>query len=141
MNNFNLENEPKIETGFKTPEGYFDDFSKKMMLEINSNQNQKVILFSERLKNNRKMIFRVAALLLLSVSVFGYLQYNNRFSEIKNHEIESYMVDHNNISEDDLVELLDNETIDKINLESKIENKDIEEHLIQETELDQIIED
>ena len=111
------------------------------MLKINSNQNQKVISFSERLKNNRKMIFRVAALLLLSVSVFGYLQYNNRFSEIKNHEIESYMVDHNNISEDDLVELLDNETIDKINLESKIENKDIEEHLIQETELDQIIED
>ena len=30
MKEFRLDNEPKITSGFKTPEGYFDDLSKKI---------------------------------------------------------------------------------------------------------------
>ena len=32
MNEFKLDNEPKIKSGFITPNNYFDDFSEKVML-------------------------------------------------------------------------------------------------------------
>jgi hypothetical protein len=38
MKAFKLENEPKITTGFKTPENYFDDFSVKVLQQINEEE-------------------------------------------------------------------------------------------------------
>lgn len=36
MKNFDLENNDKITTGFKTPENYFEQFEAKMMRQIES---------------------------------------------------------------------------------------------------------
>ena len=38
MKTFKLENEPKIESGFKTPEKYFENFSIKMMEQLPANE-------------------------------------------------------------------------------------------------------
>jgi hypothetical protein len=38
MKTFKVENEPKIETGFITPEHYFENFSIKMMEQLPNNQ-------------------------------------------------------------------------------------------------------
>ena len=47
MNNFELNKIPKIESGFKTPDYYFDSFSEKIMQQL-PERNQKVIpLFSK----------------------------------------------------------------------------------------------
>jgi hypothetical protein len=48
MKTFKVENEPKIETGFITPEHYFENFSIKMMEQLPN--NQKVIsIFQEKI--------------------------------------------------------------------------------------------
>ena len=41
MNNFELNKIPKIESGFKTPDHYFDTFSEKIMQQL-PERNQKV---------------------------------------------------------------------------------------------------
>ncbi len=50
MKNFNLENEPKIETGFTIPENYFNDFSEKVMQQLPS-EKPKVISLYQSNKN------------------------------------------------------------------------------------------
>ncbi|WP_431242471.1 hypothetical protein ACQ9BO_21940 [Flavobacterium sp. P21] len=49
MKAFKLENEPKIKSGFKTPEHYFDDLSAKVLQQINEKEVEvKVIPFYKR---------------------------------------------------------------------------------------------
>ncbi len=43
MKAFKLENEPKIKTGFKTPEHYFDDLSAKVLQQINEIEVKKEV--------------------------------------------------------------------------------------------------
>ena len=50
MKTFKLENEPKIKSGFKTPENYFDDFSEKVLQQVHQKE-VKVIPFYKRKKN------------------------------------------------------------------------------------------
>jgi hypothetical protein len=38
MKTFKLENEPKIKSGFKAPENYFDDFSEKVLQQLNKKE-------------------------------------------------------------------------------------------------------
>ena len=44
MNDFNIETNPKIATGFKTPDNYFDDFSSRLLAKLPVEQ-PKVISF------------------------------------------------------------------------------------------------
>jgi hypothetical protein len=48
MKNLNLENGPKITTGFTTPEGYFDDFSARIMQQLPVNEPKVISIFSKR---------------------------------------------------------------------------------------------
>ena len=62
MKTFKLENEPKITTGFKTPDHYFDAFSTKVLQQIISvnfnesmhhkNENYVPLFFSFHKKNS-----------------------------------------------------------------------------------------
>ena len=49
MKNFKLENAPKITSGFKTPELYFENFSKNLMQQLPEKEPKVISLFQ---KNN-----------------------------------------------------------------------------------------
>ncbi|HSN47919.1 MAG TPA: hypothetical protein VLR29_04080, partial [Flavobacterium sp.] len=71
MKTFKLDTTPKIESGFKTPENYFDTFSAKVMQQI-PNQEPKIIsLFSK----NKSWIYAAAAVLVLALTL--PIAYNN----------------------------------------------------------------
>ncbi|PTT12069.1 hypothetical protein DBR27_05895, partial [Flavobacterium sp. HMWF030] len=55
MKTFKLENEPKITTGFKTPEDYFDNFSAKVLQQINEKEVKVIPLYK------RKKVLTMAA--------------------------------------------------------------------------------
>jgi len=42
MNEFKLNNNPKIESGFKIPEHYLDDFSSKIMNQLPENKTKTI---------------------------------------------------------------------------------------------------
>ena len=48
MKTFKLENEPKIESGFKTPDHYFEDFSAKIMQQLPENEPKVISIFQKR---------------------------------------------------------------------------------------------
>ena len=54
MKTFKLENEPKIESGFKTPDHYFEDFSAKIMQQLPENEPKVISIFQKRKTSKRK---------------------------------------------------------------------------------------
>ncbi len=135
MNNFELNKIPKIESGFKTPDYYFDSFSEKIMQQL-PERNQKVIpLFSK----TKIWTIAIAAVFLISLSIPIFNALKTSSTELDKGTIENYLTNHTEISDDDLVELLDEEDIQKMKLNYNIEDKTIEDILSTNSDLEEYI--
>jgi len=130
MKTFKLNNEPKIKSGFKTPENYFDTFSAKVMQQLPKEEAKKesriISLFSKR----KSWIYAAAAVLVLALTL--PVAYNNFFSsssEIDEATLENYISYNTSISDADLVNLLDEKDIQNMDLGMNIEDITIENEL------------
>ncbi|HEY6143307.1 MAG TPA: hypothetical protein VIV55_07730 [Flavobacterium sp.] len=132
MKTFKLDNEPKIETGFKIPDNYFDDFSAKVMQQLPKEESKTISLFSRR----KTWTYAAAAVLILGLSIPVYNNLYNHSSEIDEATLENYITDHSNISDADIVNLLDEKDIQKIKIDLNIDDKTIENELSEDNSLD-----
>lgn len=135
MKTFKLENEPKIESGFKIPENYFEDFSARVMQQL-PKESPKVITLFERRKT---WIYSVAAVLIITLTLPIYNNYFKKTSENDNPSLENYITYHTSISDVDLVNLLDENDIQKMSVDLNIEDKAIEDELSENKNLEQYL--
>ncbi len=135
MHEFKLNNQPKINSGFSVPDNYFSDFSEKVLLQLPKAEPKVISIWSK----NKKWMYTAAAVLVLSLSIpFIYISQNDS-DEVSNAAIENYLSYHSTLTDDDIVDLLDNEDIENLNISSDLEDKDIEELLTGNTNLEQYI--
>jgi flagellar basal body-associated protein FliL len=133
MKIFKLDNTPKIESGFKTPENYFDTFSARIMQQLPKEEPKTISLFSRR----KTWIYAAAAILVLALTL--PVVYNNFYSpspEIDEATLENYISYNTSISDTDLVNLLDEKDIQKIDIGMNIEDKAIENELSENQNLE-----
>lgn len=135
MKDFKLDSNEKITSGFKIPDNYFDDFSEKVMQRL-PKEEPKVISFYAR---NKRWIYSAAAVLVLALSVPIVYQMQNKEAEMTSSEVENYLVNNTTLSDDDIVNLLEQEDIDKLKEEAPIEKEALEEALSNNPEIEQYI--
>lgn len=135
MNDFKLDSEPKIKSGFQTPEHYFETFSVKVMQQI-PEQEPKVISIFQSKKN---WILVAAAVLILALFVPVYNSLSTKTTELDEVTLENYIADQSNINQYDLVSLLEAEDIEKMNVESNLEDETIEDILSSNRNLENFI--
>ena len=135
MNEFKLITIPKIESGFKVPEHYFDDFSSKVMRQLPASEPKVISIFAKR----KTWLFAVAAILVISLSIPIANKFNNQYNQLDNATLENYLSNHASISSDDLAELLNEEDIQKMRLDYKFEDKAVEEILSTNSNLEEYI--
>ena len=135
MKTFKLDNEPKIKTGFTVPDNYFEDFSTKMMQQLPENE-PKVISFFARKKT---WMYGAAAILVLALSLPIYNNYFSHSLEIDADTLENYIADQSTVSDIDLVNLLDEQDIQKMSVDLNIEDITIENELSQNKNLEQYL--
>lgn len=134
MKEFRLDNEPKITSGFKTPEGYFDDLSEKINANLPKNEPKVISIFQKR----KTWIYGIAAVLAISLSVVFYQQ--SQSTETLDAEfLENYIARNTTVSEYDLLELLEKEDIEKIQIDLDIQDDILEETMINNTNLEHYI--
>jgi hypothetical protein len=131
MKEFKINDENKITSGFTTPEGYFDNFT----IDLNNNVSH--------LKTDRKVISiytkrwltSVAAVLIvaLSVSVYTKLVIEKTENSI---EMENYISNHSEISQYDLITLLDKKDIENLSVEMNASNPKTEEEFDNANEIE-----
>ena len=132
MNRFQLDDENKIETGFKTPENYFEKLPEVIDLKIKNDNKQVIVLKS----NFKRLLFAVAAILLLLVAIpiVNSLQKNS--NSIEDAAVENYLITHPNFAEENIVDLLDQNDLNKLKIEFNIEDKDLENELLSNPNLE-----
>lgn len=127
MKPFNIDKEPKIKSGFTTPDSYFDDFTEKTMQQL-PEQEVKVVPL------HRKMsvwISSVAAVLVISLGVSLLLKTNTK-SEPDATTIENYLVYQADILPNDFIQGLDKDAIEDLEASIAISDEAIENYLTNE---------
>lgn len=135
MKNINLEKSKKITPGFQIPEGYFDTFSEKLLLELPINETKTISFYTQ----NKKWIYAAAAVLVIMLSLPLVYQLERNQEQPSAAEIENYLTQQSPISEDEIVNLLEQEDIDQLKTNSTITNEAIEEELSASTDLEKYI--
>lgn len=135
MKDFKLDSNEKITSGFKIPDHYFDDFSEKVMQKL-PKEESKVISFYAR---NKRWIYSAAAVLVLALSARIVYHMQNNDTEMTSSEVENYLVTNTTLSDDDIVNLLEQEDIDQLKEAAPIEKEALEEALSNNPEIEQYI--
>jgi len=135
MKTFKLENEPKIKSGFKTPEHYFDDFSEKVLQQLNEKE-VKVIPFYKRKKTFSLAAAAVVGFALMIPIVNNYRATSNDLDEAT---LETYLSYQSNLNQYDLIQKLDDSDIEKINNDITLEDETIEDILSTSPNIEHLI--
>ncbi len=135
MKPFKLDNEPKITSGFTTPESYFDSFTDKVLTKLPKEETKVISIFSRR----KTWYYAAAAVVVMMLSVPVYTNYFGASEEVDAVALEDYINNHTTISDDEIADLLDQEDLEKMKLELNLEDEAVEEILLNNTDLEQYI--
>lgn len=135
MKDFRLDIEPRITSGFTTPDGYFDTFSNNILEKLPKQEKKMLSIFIFQ----KAWYFAAAAMLILLLSVPFYYKFHNKIEEVDTTTLENYLASQSTLSEDEIVELLENEEVEKMKVDFNIKNNEIEDILKSNTNLEQYI--
>ena len=131
MNEFKINNENKITSGFTTPVGYFDGFSIE--------KNNRIILPKSRVKvisiNSKRWVTSVAAVLIIALSItfFTKMEVSNSDDNVL---MENYITNNSEISQYDLITLLDNKDIENLSVELNLNDAKMDEEFDNTNEIE-----
>lgn len=135
MKTFKLENETKIETGFITPEHYFENFSIKMMEQLPNNEPKVISIFQKR----KNIFMLVAAVLVLALMIPILNPSIENSKDLDAVALENYITYQSNVNQYDLISVLESEDINTINSGIVLEDDAIEDHLSTNSNLENLI--
>jgi hypothetical protein len=135
MKTFKLDNEPKLKTGFTVPENYFEDFSARIMQQLPPNEPKVISIYARK----KTWMYAAAAILILALSIPIYTNFLSDSSEIEDATLENYIAYQTNVSDAELVSLLDDQDIQKISVDLGIEDFTIENELSHNNNLEQYL--
>lgn len=136
MKEFKLDNEPKITSGFKVPDGYFENLENSVLKKITETEKETPVF---TLFTRRNWILAVAAVFVIALSIPIVNQLNTSKNVIDEVQLENYLAEQSTVSEDDIVELLDEQKIQQIKLELNVDSNELEETLLTNSNLEDYI--
>jgi len=125
MEPFKLDNHPKIKPGFKTPEGYFDGLTEKIMQGLPERHEARVVPLYRR---TPVWLSAVAAIFIIALSLSLYFRMDAT-AQPDEAAIENYLVYHTNINSYDLMQNLDATDIKELEQSIALSDEAIEDYL------------
>lgn len=137
MKEFKLENGPKITSGFKTPDHYFDTLSVSVLEQIEKKEREvKVIPLYKR----KKIIsIAAAAAVLIAFMIPTANHYYKASKELDEATLETYLAYQSNLNQYDLIKELDTKDIDKLNKNVALEEETLEDILAANPNIENLI--
>lgn len=133
MKAFKLENEPKITTGFKTPDYYFDDFSTKVLQQINETEVKVIPIY-----RRKKVLAMLAAVVVVGLMIPIVNNYN-KSKELDEGALETYLSYQSNLNQYDLIRELDTKDIEALNKNVALEEVTLEDVLSSSPNIENLI--
>lgn len=129
MKDFKLHEEDKVTSGFKAPDGYFNDFTERLMAQLPQQPNVKILPLYKR----KPVWLSAAAVFLVTLGGGWFFMLNTPgTAQPDAADIENYLVYSTNVSTYDLTQQLDDQDIKQLEASLAISDKAIEDYLIDE---------
>jgi hypothetical protein len=135
MKEFKLDKEPNITSGFTYPDTYFDDLESKVTQRLSEKETPIYSLFTKR----KIVLFAIAAVFIIALSIPLVNLINVKTAEIDAIVLENYLTQQADFSDEDIAELLDEENINHIKIDVKIENSELEDILISNLDMEEYL--
>jgi hypothetical protein len=135
MKAFKLENEPKITTGFKTPDHYFDTLSAQVLQQINDAEVKVIPIY----KRKKVLTMLAAAVVVIGLMIPIVNNYNNTSKELDEATLENYLSYQSNLNQYDLMRELDTKDIDKLDKSVALEQETLEDILSSNPNIENLI--
>lgn len=139
MKTFKLNSEPKIDSGFKTPDNYFENFSEnllqKLPIEPISEETKVISIFRKR----KTIIMAVAAVLVLALMVPIVYRANTKNKEVDTVTLENYLAQETNLSQYELIGEIELENNTLISAPKELETETIEDILATNPNLENLV--
>jgi hypothetical protein len=129
MKPFKLDNHAKIKPGFTVPEGYFETFETTMMQQIPSGNIKKPVKIIPLHRNRQSWLYAAAAVLILALSIPAINTITKTTDQADTAALDNYFA-YAGLSDDQIVELLETEDIEKIKIDYNLEDEAIENALL-----------
>lgn len=137
MKEFKLENSDKIKTGFTTPENYFDNFSEQLTQRLNI-PAPKVIPFYKK-RTTAYMLVAAIFVIALMIPILNTSSAVTTNQELDETSLENYLSYQTNVNQYDLINVLDDSDINQISSPIALEDKTIEDMLVDNANLEHLI--
>ena len=138
MKNFDIENNEKINPGFKIPPNYFEQFEATMMEQIQVKKETKVVsLFYKK----QIWISAIAAVFLLAIAIPVYFNMAKE-SNLDATTIENYLAEQQSVGTTELTKHLTDEDISELENEltnDNVTDETIENYLSESANLDYLL--
>ena len=130
MNTFKLDNEPKIASGFKTPDNYFENFSanltQKLTEESIVDQPKVISIFRKR----KTILLAIAAILMLALMIPIVYTNDSKNKDLDDATIENYLAEESNLNQYELIGDIEIESKPIVSKTNELENEAIEDILV-----------
>lgn len=135
MNPIDLHKHPKIKSGFKVPENYFDEIESKILSQLETEEPKVIQLISYR----KYWFSAVAAVIILAVSIPLYQNWKIDSTPLDNESIEQYLSYHPNVYTEDIISHLDEADLISLQKEQSLESETIEKYLLENEMIEQYL--
>lgn len=135
MKTFKLENEPKIKSGFKTPDNYFDDFSAKVLHQINEKEAKVIPIY----KRKKVLTMLAAAVVVIALMIPVVNNYRATSKDLDETTLETYLSYQSNLNQYDLIRELDANDIQKLSKNVALEDETLEDILSSSPNIENLI--
>ncbi|ESU20253.1 hypothetical protein FEDK69T_27650 [Flavobacterium enshiense DK69] len=122
MKKFDLHNDKKIETGFKIPENYFEDFEARIMSQLPQKEVKVISLWQRK----SVWISSAAAVALVVFGLTFYFNFNSK-SSLDDTTVENYLA--SNMTADELMQELDQHDINELEKSIALNDDSVESYL------------
>lgn len=130
MKDFNLDTNPKIKSGFKIPDQYFEQLETKIIAKVEQKETRVVSIFHKK----QLWISSIAAVLLVMIAFPIYLNMAKSKATIETSSLESYLS--TEFSTYELVDKLSDDDISTLENSITLNNDAVEAYLLETQNLD-----
>jgi hypothetical protein len=138
MKAFKLENEPKIKSGFKTPEGYHDAFSSKFLENLPKEEIADSVKVISIFRKRKTILMAIAAVLVLAIMIPILYTTETKNNDLDSATIENYLAEESTINQYELIGEVEPESNNIVN-STKLEDETLEDILVTNPNIENLI--
>ena len=139
MKPFKLDNTPKIESGFKTPDNYFENFQASLIEKLANEpivEETKVISI---FKKRRTVLLAIAAVFTIALMIPIAYQSYSKSKDLDSATIENYLTEEDHINQDEIINEIEPESNIIIVDTKEIETQALEDMLASNPNIENLV--